>query len=180
MLYIALLAQVPFSLVNWICGESLTGIITLNICFTWVLSILSILLVDKFIETKKNKVIIVGIMLIMIMCILIPMDYGIYGIGFVMLFYYQFFSQKENWTKKYNYLSYAGLEILDFIKNPASGIMQLFTFPAWSFAKYYKTHDLEKKFPKIENFSKNKFVFYFYPVHLAILFGIKYVITYIL
>ena len=73
----AALSQIPYSIMIGSFNK-------LNICFTWAISVLILMFLDK----PENKRFIPIIILISASCI-VPMDYGIYAVVWVILFYFR-------------------------------------------------------------------------------------------
>lgn len=125
-----------------------THVMLLNIFFTLLLGLLAI---DCY---KKRRY--VTLAAILIISAVLPFDYSIYGIVMILIFY----EVKEN---KYKLLGQAINNILGvFLLGPVQG----FSLAGSALAIYYP-----KDMPKIR---LNKYFFYFfYPIHLLIIYGIS-------
>lgn len=151
VLEISILTQIPFSI--------MLKEIKLNICFLWVIGIWFIVNLEK---TKSIKRKIVLSVVIFFFVSLLKIDYGVYGLAYLTIIYFSLFKEKKN-SDLYMYASWGILHFLKLIINFASGIIQVFTLPAIPIIDICNKYGLEKK-----QFN-NKFIQYFYPIHLLIL-----------
>ena len=77
VLRIAIISQIPFML--------MVDAVKLNICFTWFISLLVMLCLDNTKSKKTEKILM--LLPLLLLSALIPMDYGIFAVNLVILFY---------------------------------------------------------------------------------------------
>jgi len=154
MMIFAFISQIPFSLLY----ITLKQRFTLNVMFTIILGLFSIILFNKI-----NNRIICFIVLLLIGCLgsIIRVDYGIFGIVTIFLFYYF----KNNKIKMFFYFSITFLiryllHII-FIDPIYYSLILLGTLTAFiPISLYNKKEGI-----------KTKYLFYlFYPLHLLIIY----------
>lgn len=150
MFLTALISEIPFMLMitsgNYIYASH-------NICFTFTLALATLYLIEL---GKENKLFIFASIVPILISLLIPLDYGIWAILLVLLFY--FFSEKK--------LIYTfGMIIIAlsyyFINNSTLQVYMLLSLPFLYLYNGKKGKSL-------------KYLFYvFYPLHMLILALIK-------
>ncbi len=149
-----------FSIVSQIPYMIMVEKLSLNIGFLWIICLV---VLEKL--EKDNKIIsdYLIIFVLLIITIVIPIDYGIYGVGFTLMLYY--FQIKQNSQIKL-FISFSILHILS-LSNFSYGIIQIFTLPSLPMLDILEKYD--------NNIKLNRVFFYcFYPVHISILLMIKY------
>lgn len=127
----------------------------LNIGTTWLLSITVIYLSEKK-ETFLASCVGIG-------ALIIPVDYGLYGVLFPLCFYLFIFRTRK---PLYAFIGITVLFAVYVALNGSGGLIQIFTiiaFPAYLFIERY-----DKKV----HIDKN-FYYIFYPAHITILIMIK-------
>lgn len=155
VLRVALISQIPY-----MC---MVKEIKLNICFLWVIALVLI----KYWEKPVNKPIKALYTLVtIILCYVVPMDYGAYGVAYVLITY--LYEIRENNDKKM-YASWSILHIVKVLLNVQNGILQIFTLPTIPLIDLCNKYGLEEK--RI----KNVWIEYFYPLHISILLLTLYV-----
>lgn len=125
----------------------------LNICFEWAVAIALLYF------TMQRKTILCGAVLIV--SIIAPISYGIYGIGYVIMYY---IINEYKLKMPVQYGIWGLLHIL-YILTDTSGVVQLFTLPSIAVIDMLAQYENDKTF-KIQ---KNIAVRFFYPVHLIII-----------
>lgn len=162
LFWFAIISQIPFTLFLISMGNTN---FSLNVFFTLLLGLLSIIIYDKIKNRYKNKYIgFIPIILLAILGKLLNCDYGWYGITLIFLFY--FF--KENkllmniTTICLIYIKY----LIDFVKTPH--IYQLYFIFGASLSLIFINLYNNKKGKNI------KYLLYiFYPLHLIVLAILK-------
>ena len=150
----AVVSQIPFMIFRSIVGRY----IILNILFTFAIGMILIILIDK----QKNEYIklliaIVGI----VFSILVPIDYGVYGIVLIIIMYY---------TRKTRLFD-LGFFIINMIYYGNKTVetnydyKQLVPYMIGTYLTYIFLKLYNGKLGK-----KVKFLYLFYPIHLVILF----------
>ena len=150
----AVVSQIPFMIFRSIVGRY----IILNILFTFAIGMILIILIDK----QKNEYIklliaIVGI----VFSILVPIDYGVYGIVLIIIMYY---------TRKTRLFD-LGFFIINMIYYGNKAVeanydyKQLVPYMIGTYLTYIFLKLYNGKLGK-----KVKFLYLFYPIHLVILF----------
>lgn len=148
VLTVAAVSQIPYML--------LVNKIKLNICFLWAGAI-TLIWVCKNVEAILTRFfLIVGIILA---SAIIPVDYGLYGLVYVVILYR--FAFQTNDVKMY--VAWFLLHILKFIMDPAGAIIQLFTLPTLAIIDICNRYKFEM--PR----KNNKLITWFYPVHISVL-----------
>lgn len=156
MVVFALVSQVPYMLM---VGGEIKG----NIGFLWIACMVFLYYSNKNPKSFSD-------ISVMYACILflafVPVDYGLYGFGFVLMIYYHII---ESISENKLYLSYFALHALRLLQDYQSGIIQLFTLPSIP---------LMRMLSKYDNIKLNKYFFYvFYPLHMAIIVIIKFLVS---
>lgn len=153
ILEVSLIAQIPYCIME--------GEIKLNICFLWLIGIWCITSLNKQLK-RINKII---IMIFSIICVnALNIDYGVYGLLYLVITYYSLIAKEESKNKdKYMYISWSVLHISKIMFDSSHGIMQIFTLPAIPIIDICNRYGLESK--KINNI----FIQFFYPIHMIIL-----------
>lgn len=142
----------------------------LNICFTWILSVLLLWAFSKLtFELNKKNVFYFCLLVGVILCsIFIPVDYGIYGVLFVVGFY--LFSFKIDSPillllfSIFNYFVFCWEYMKCFVGSDYQCILGLF---AVFFAVYLQKSKLDFRIPK-------GIFYFFYPIHLVVLALVQY------
>lgn len=153
MTVFSLLSQIPYMImVNELKG---------NIGFLWLTCMIFI-----YFSVKKTKVLVdyVCMYLCIVFLALVPVDYGLYGLGFVLIVYH-FLVETQNLN--ITYLMYFGLHGLKLIQDFEGGLIQLFTLPTIPLMKLLSKYDF-----KLGKY----FFYYFYPLHMIFLVGLKYLL----
>lgn len=152
----AAISQVPYMLME----REIKG----NIGVLWLFC----LLIFNYTEKKDKAVSDYAIMITGIAAImLIPMDYGIYGLFFVLILYY-FLIKCEN--SFYLYLGYVIIHMLLFLRGTEYGFIQLFTLPSLPIIDILQRYDKKVKIDR-------RFYYFFYPVHMLILVIVQHVLA---
>ena len=151
MFFIALISQLPFCFMLKLCNYTINS---LNICFTFTIS----LLVLYFLELgKRHKLYYVASIILILCSAFISMDYGIYCV-FLVITSYWFQDNKIMLT--YSLLSAALIYYI--IENNTIQLYMLLTLPLLWLYNGKKGKNL-------------KYFFYlFYPLHMLIISLIKY------
>ena len=156
----AIVSQIPFMLFRTIVGR----FVLLNILFTFAIPMIGIILIDKY-NSKKMKVVI-GLICILL-GLIIPVDYGVYGVILVLAFYY---SRKTKWFD----ISYIVINLCYYldkfieIKNFEILIPYIIgVLIGYVILKFYNGK-LGKKI---------KFLYWFYPVHMLIIYFIYLIVN---
>jgi hypothetical protein len=145
MIIFAAASQIPYMLMV----KAVRG----NIGVTWLIALLILYLAEKRDKTKTDYFIIT---ILALSASVIPMDYGIYGIGFTVIFY--FFNIEHYDRNKF----LAGIIILHvwlFTQELSTGIFQIFTLPCILALELLKKHDNKIRINK-------RFFYMFYPLHM--------------
>lgn len=153
VLRLAVVSQVPYMLME----KQLKG----NICFLWVLGIIAIKHISKNEKIFRDYTVIV---LSIVLSVVIPMDYGIYGMFYLLVLY--FFGFRKNEILLYG--SWVVLHIGKMCLNISTGVIQVFTLPTIPIIDMCNRYGLEKK--KL----KSKIIDWFYPVHIVFLLLLMY------
>lgn len=156
----AVVSQIPFMIFRTVVGN----FVMLNILFTFAIPMTGIILIDKY-EDKRLKILI-G-MICILLGLIIPVDYGVYGITLVLVMYYL------RKTKLFG----LGFFLVNFLYylNTALQIKQIEillpyiigTCASYMFLKLYNGM-LGKKI---------KFLYWFYPVHMLIIYFIYLIVN---
>ena len=150
----AVVSQIPFMIFRSIVGRY----IILNILFTFAIGMILIILIDK----QKNEYIklliaIVGI----IFSILVPIDYGVYGIVLIIIMYYTRKTRLFDLGFFIINMIYYGNKVVETNYDYKQLVPYMIgTYLTYIFLKLYNGK-LGKKV---------KFLYLFYPIHLVILF----------
>lgn len=155
MLLFALVSQIPYMLmVNEVSG---------NIGVLW-LSCLVFL--EKAVMPNKAIKDYLAMYFVLIFTAFLPMDYGLYGLGFTLMLYY---FEIQNPSLNALYISFAVLHGLRIAQSFEHGILQLFSLPAIPLLGILKKYD--------RRIVINRWFFYwFYPSHILVLLLIKWAI----
>lgn len=156
----AVVSQIPFMIFRTAVGN----FVMLNILFTFTIPMTGIILIDKY-EDKKLKVLI-G-MICILLGLIIPVDYGVYGITLVLVMYYL------RKTKLFG----LGFFLVNFLYylNTALQIKQveiLLPYIIGTCASYIFLKLYNGKLGK-----KLKFLYWFYPVHMLIIYFIYLIVN---
>ena len=152
MAVFAAVSQIPYMLMV----KTVSG----NIGVTWLLSLSILYLAEK---QGKTKIDYACIGLISVIAVTLPFDYGIYGIGFAVIFYF-FHIECYDWNK-----FLAGFIVLHFFliaHDLSSGITQMLTLASILGITLLKKYDGKVRI------SKN-FFYAFYPLHMLFFVLIK-------
>lgn len=150
----AVVSQIPFMIFRSIVGRY----IILNILFTFAIGMILIILIDK----QKNEYIklliaIVGI----VFSILVPIDYGVYGIVLIIIMYYTRKTRLFDLGFFIINMIYYGNKVVETNYDYKQLVPYMIgTYLTYIFLKLYNGK-LGKKV---------KFLYLFYPIHLVILF----------
>jgi len=165
MAILAVVSQVPFA---FLVKSSLLG--DLNICFTWLFTLLIIELWENKNLLKSLKYIFIGI--IILITIFVRMDYGLYAVLLALLFY-----QFDIRTKRfimipllYVIISFVPIAT-DLLQNFSMSNLPTYMFEAAiEFFSILSLIIIRYLGPYDKKLKINKYVFYyFYPVHIAII-----------
>ena len=148
VLLIACVSQVPYML--------MVREIKFNICFVWVLSIALIWVYNSLKSPVFRFLIVIAIILA---CKLIPLDYGLYGLAYVVMLYG--FAFHDDDIKMYE--AWTVVHLVKLFADYQSGVLQLFTLPTVAIIDLCNRYGLEKK--EI----KSKIITWFYPLHITML-----------
>ena len=149
----AVVSQIPFMLFRTLVGKY----VLLNIMFSFSFAMITIILIDKY-NDKRLKVIIglIGVLFSLI----VPIDYGFYGFVLTLIMYY---TRK---TKLFN-TSFIIINILYYIhvftevNNPKEILPYLYGSVSSIILLNFYNGKLGKKV---------KFLYWFYPVHMLIIY----------
>lgn len=150
----ALISQIPFTVLSvWI-----NGAFALNIGFTWLLAVCLM----KTLSTEKRPIAL-GVMcaLIFLIALVIPVDYGLCGVIYPSVYFLLLFGY---YKPQYVFVSTAALYALYVITG--GGQIQAFSIAAFPILMIAKQRDDKIKMPR-------RFYYWFYPLHIAVLLGIK-------
>lgn len=159
----ALISQVPYML---FCNNLISDEFALNIFFTLLLGLITILIYDKL----SNKVLAFMIfILIALLSELISCDYGFYGITIIFLFYV--FKDKKLWMNiTFILCTFIKYLIYIFKYGYSSYYIFFFIFTISSLILINSYNNQEWK--------KHKYFFYlFYPIHLLIIYLLWFIIN---
>lgn len=145
-------SQIPYML--------MVNEIKANIGVLWFFSLVFLQIVESNKRTALNYL---KLFLIIIITTIAPMDFGLYGMCFLLILYY--FDIKKTDINKY-FLGYSVIHALYFIKGLSYGFMQLFTLPVLSLLAILKKYDNKIKLGK-------QFFYIFYPAHIMALVVIR-------
>jgi hypothetical protein len=155
MIIFTLFSQIPYTLMV----KDYSG----NIGVLWLICLLFLESAEKEKKTVKDYLI---IYFVVICAAIIPTGYGIYGLGFTLIFYY--FAVKNDYNLTL-YIGYAVIHIIRILQDFQYGAMQLFTLTTLPLINILKKYDNKIKL--------NKWFFYiFYPAHIIVLLIIKQLI----
>lgn len=165
----AIISQVPFMLFHSIISNDFC----LNVIFTLLLGLLSILIYDKI-----NKIIgIITTLLFAIIAELSHCDYGFYGVTIIFLFFV--FGKNKLWLS-FSYvlatIVHFGYSILKFYKNGPQVLIAV--------SKYYIPYAICTLLSLIFILSYNKkkgpntkyLLYLFYPLHMLLIYAISFVL----
>lgn len=148
ILAVAIVSQIPYILM---VREA-----KLNICFLWIEAIIFIWAYESLESCFKRFFVMGGIILAVI---IIPLDYGLYGLLYVVILYA--FAFQKNDIKIY--FAWLVLHIIKFMIDMQSGVLQLFTLPTIAIIDICNRCQLESRR------GNSKIITWFYPVHITIL-----------
>lgn len=153
-------SQIPYALIG---GKGL------NICGTWLFSLLLLTAFDRHFDTGWKKAVwccgIYGITAVMYWKGIIISDYGIGGVTTPLLFYLLIKQKKENWVN-YMLAVLIGWVVYVMSSGTASSLGQIFSLGSVAVLAVCHNRDSIIRLPKW-------FFYWFYPVHLTILLLIK-------
>ena len=148
MAVFAAVSQIPYMLMV----KNISG----NIGVTWLLSLLILYLAEKQDKTKRDYT---CIGLILLAAVTLPFDYGIYGIGFAVIFYF-FHVERYEWSKFF--AGFVILHVFALTQSFSFEVMQIFALPSILGLALLKKHDGKIRVNK-------KFFYAFYPLHMLCL-----------
>lgn len=165
MFVLAVISQIPFSMVS--SGK-------LNICFTWLLSLLLLAVAetqhDSPLKYYIRTSLLYGLVIFLVGLGVFPVEYGIYGIITPLLFYFLITRGKENTTNYFLVLVSGWAIYMLAQRGSAAAIMHIFSVMSAFLLSICKRYDRKVKLPKWAYYT-------FYPVHLMILLAIHYFIV---
>ena len=146
----AVLSQIPFML--------LFNTKSLNICFSWLFSLLIIYGIDK----RDYRVLIITIITLILLLFTISIDYGFYGIGIPLLFFI-----RNKYDKFYkDFIVVGGFFVLSMLLKKPLQFLAIGAIPIILLFERYDMTRIKKKLFKL-------FYQSFYPVHMIVLLFIK-------
>ena len=169
---LAVVSQIPFALFL-----RLPLFTDLNICFTWLFALLIIVLQENIKISKSFKYL--SISIIVAITIFVKMDYGLYAVLIVLVFYHLDIKTKQ-FSKIFPLYILISMALiltnvlqsfsLAHIENYIySAIFQLTSIASLPIIRYVAPRDKKLKI--------NKYIFYwFYPVHLALIAIVSYLL----
>lgn len=168
LLIFSVVSQIPFSFFVY----KLSKKFYLNIGFVWLLAVIMLKCLDKIdLPLNKNRLLLLlAVVAICLFSIFVPMDYGIYAILFVLIFYYTIFKNNKPFLCVClifsTYLFYIATEYI-----PAALIYKLSLVKmvmksdqVFSVLSVFVVLIFRKKDLKI---LPRRFFYWFYPVHIA-------------
>lgn len=152
ILVFAVFSQIPYML--------MVNKLSFNICVLWLLCLLFLERAEKPIKSAIDYC----VMCIIFVCsAIVPIDYGIYGLGFTLILYYYRVRNDHNSKLLIGYIL---IHLIKAIQDFEQGIIQLFTFPCLALINLLEKYDNRIKF--------SRYSFYvFYPLHITVLLIIK-------
>ena len=158
LFFFAAVSQIPYTVLSFL----VYGCFRLNIGFTWLLAVVFM----KTITSGENPFI-TGIMslLVFLISLILPVDYGLYGVIFPCVFFLFMFRTKKT---LYAFLAMAILYVVYGIINKEQ--IQIFSLAALPVLIFAKKYDEKIKLPRC-------FFYIFYPAHIAVLLAVKGVIS---
>lgn len=155
LLIFAAVSQIPYA--------AMAGsVYSLNIGFTWLLA-LCLMKAGTMIRSRRTLAGAV-ITVIMVVSLIAPVDYGLYGVLYPSLFYLFLF----RWNKaQYVFLGMAVLFALDVVLG--GGAIQAFSLAAWPVLATARRYDHKIKLNR-------NFFYCFYPAHIAVLLILRSVL----
>ena len=156
MAVFAAVSQIPYMLML----RTVSG----NIGVTWLLSLSILYLAEKHNKTKRDYLLIFALA---VLSATLPFDYGIYGIGFAVIFY---FFYVERYDRDKFFAGFIILHLFLMAQDLTLGFIQVFTFPSILGLVLLQKHDGKVRITK-------KFFYAFYPLHMLCLVLIKLAIT---
>jgi hypothetical protein len=152
MAVFAAVSQIPYMLmVKAICG---------NIGVTWLICLLILYLTEKQDKSKKDYFLIFSLA---VLSAIAPIDYGVYGIGFTVIFYF-FYVERYDWNKFF--AGFIILHVFALTQTLSFGLFQIFTLPCILGLELLKKYDGKIKINR-------KFFYSFYPLHMLFFVLIK-------
>ena len=156
----AALSQIPYTILSmWVIGD-----FRLNIGFTWLLSLF---LLKSLISEKRPLQLGVMCVLLFLIGLVLPIDYGLYGMIYPTVFYlFMYRIDKPQY-------SFVGMAILYALYiGMGGGAIQIFSLIAFPTLLLAKKYDEKVKINRL-------FFYYFYPLHIAALLIIKGLLSFI-
>lgn len=155
VILIAVVSQIPYMF--------LVNKLKLNICFLWAVSII-LIYGYKTVTSPYMRVLLVSA--VFLGCSFLPLDYGLYGLLYVIIMYLYAFQKNDIKT----YGAWTVLHLAKLFVDFQGGIIQIFTLPTISIVDICNRYGFEK----IKKY--NKILTWFYPVHIVFLLLIKYIL----
>lgn len=152
MIIFAVFSQVPYMI--------MMKEYSFNIGVLWLVCLLFLERAENIGKTGKDYAV---MYLLVLFAAIVPMDYGLYGLGFTLILYY-FEVKNDDGTKLY--VSYAVIHALRIMQSVDYGLMQLFTLPGLPIIDILKRYDDKIRI-------RGRFFYIFYPLHITILLIIK-------
>jgi len=131
-----------------------------NIGVTWLICLLILYLTEKQDKSKKDYFAIVALTVI---SAVVPMDYGVYGIGFTVIFCF-FYAERYDWNKFF--AGFIILHIFALTQTVSLGLIQIFTLPCIFGLELLRKYDGKIRISR-------KFFYGFYPLHMLCFILIK-------
>ena len=156
----AIVSQIPFMLFRTTVGE----FVLLNVLFTFAIPMVGIILIDKY-KSKKMKIAI-GLICIL-MGLIVPVDYGVYGVALVLAFYYL---RKTKWFD----VSFLGINALYYLNAylQIENFKVLIPYIIGVLIGYVILKLYNGKLGK-----KIKFLYWFYPVHMLVIYFVYLIVN---
>ena len=146
----ALLSQIPFML--------LFNTKSLNVCCTWLFSLLIIYAIDK----QNYRILIIATITLILLLFTISMDYSFYGIGIPLIFFI-----RNKYDKVYkDFIVVVGFFVLSMLLKKPIQFLAIGAIPLILLCERYNL-------TRIKNKSFKKCYQWFYPVHMIVLLIIK-------
>lgn len=148
VLLVGVISQIPYMI--------MMNEVKLNICFLWYAFIMLVYGYKRLQSPFKRALL---IFCIVVPIVIIPMDYGLYGLVYIALVFSLSFQSND--LKIYG--AWAILHIFYLLIRQDSGVMQLFTLPSIAIIDICNRYGFENR--PIKGF----FIQWFYPLHIIIL-----------
>ena len=152
MAVFAAVSQIPYMLMV----KTIRG----NIGVTWLICQLILYLTEKQNKSKKDYF---AIAALAVLAAVAPMDYGVYGIGFTVIFYF-FYVERFDWNKFL--IGFIILHIFALTQTLSFGLFQIFTLPCILGLEMLRKYDSKIKISR-------KFFYGFYTLHMLCFILIK-------